>query len=360
MNFGGSLTRSEQATAAAQMELLTAKTTAAKTAERDLAAEANAAARAVGAMGSEGAYALDRFTALGGVLGSSGAFGLGVGAAVIGLTGLFEMGKSMINNADAQETAANDLAQAYATLGEKAPIKVIDQFINQNARFIPSMYAVEEGFASLARAGFNDTEQMKLMNLALDLSAAKHIDLTTATTALIDAEHGRMLGLISLGISAKEINDIEGKNATQAQKNAELEALLTQKLHGARESTSQLKQSQDQLSVTWERMSNDNGPALSSMLATVIGKTDDFLNLLRNSDWGGFDNVLTTIAGGLHQVGIEIDNVTNKVNNFAHTTANYSNGRVARVGPPPRSSGGGSSNSAGVNTSSGLRRLTQT
>ena len=61
------------------------KVNVAKKAEHDLASEGSSAARALGTMGDRGAAVVSRFTSLAGVMGSSGALGLAVGAGIVGL-----------------------------------------------------------------------------------------------------------------------------------------------------------------------------------------------------------------------------------------------------------------------------------
>lgn len=329
VNFGGSLTREEQAMAAAQLSTYEKGAKGAATATRELTTEFNTGARAASALGSQGAEAAGRLGALGSVMGSGGMLGIGIGAAIIGLGGIYAMGKSMIDNADQQDAATKSLAQAYATLGEKVPNKEIGDFIDKNSRFISSIYDAEQGFASLARAGFNDTMQLRLMNDALDLSAAKGISLSQSVAILTASSTGMSRGLLDLGISQKEINAAMAKGSTEAEKYEALLELLEKRTKNNRSATSDLKQSQDQLSVTWQKMSNDNGPALAGMMADVVTATDNFLNLLRSSDWGGFSNVLVTIADGIHHVTSAIGDANQAVQNFLHTTG----GNKAGVSP---------------------------
>jgi len=351
--YGGALTAQEEHYAKLQ---LSSKEFA--TAERDITSEASNAARAMGAMGSEGAHVLDRFAALGGVMGSGGALGIGIGAALIGGGAVVEMGKSMVDNAGKQEEAQRNLAAAYASLGKEVPTAAIDAFITDNERLLPNMYETENAFASLARAGFSMSDQYRLINDAIDLAAAKHIDLTTATNDLILAHNGQTRALGDLGIAIKEVvnpqKDLEKaqreatiaskekaaadralyeetirlrdqgyaptesqlfrlqdlrardtdatlKNKTaqqelqvaQGEVNAggnqfnEILAQLEPKIKGSRGDVSDLAQAHNKLSIEWERLSNQNGPALEGALADITGGVADMLQTMRTSDSGG-------------------------------------------------------------------------
>lgn len=207
VNFGGSLTKEEQAVAARQMEEFGAKTKIATAAERDLVNEGNNVARAMSAVGLQGAEAGGRLTALGGVMGSTGALGLGIGAAIIGLGLVYEGGKSIIDIAEAQQSAARNLGQAYGSLGEKVPTKEIKDFLETNRSFISSEPDVENAFATLARAGFTGAEGTRLMNDALDLSVVHQETVTQAAEELIKASEGNSRSLTDLGINLKDIKD---------------------------------------------------------------------------------------------------------------------------------------------------------
>ncbi len=134
---------------------------------------------------------------------------------VLAIGGLVTAGKSAIEIADANEKADKSLGQAYKQLGEAVPTKTIDTFIEKNKAFIPSIADVKEGFATVARAGMDNTMQQRLMNDALDLSRAHNIDLASAINTLLMAESGRATGLLQLGINVREITDPQ-KELTKA------------------------------------------------------------------------------------------------------------------------------------------------
>jgi hypothetical protein len=328
---------------------------------------------------------------------------------VVALGGLVEVGKSWIENSDKQEAATKSLAQAYATLGEKVPNQMIQDFITKNEKFIPSMYDAEQGFASLARAGFDYNGQLRLMNDAVDLAAAKNIPLSESVDVLIKAHGGQTRALADLGITIKNVdNPLKDlteahkkvsaaanehtkaydaliswelkhhdrsaltaadlfkeselydslKKSTDAQTTANqdlttaqgevnakgdqwntLLAQLESKISKARETTSDLHQNSNKLNIEWQKLSNDNGPNLAGMLGAVedkmagaVGKTDDFLQLLRNSDWGGFSNVLVTIAGGIHDVTDAIGGANQALQSFLSASGGNPSG-ATRMNP---------------------------
>lgn len=210
VNFGGSLTKAEQVDAANQLSLLERQAVATKAAglaARDFTQEGGAVARAASSMGIAAGDAGGRLAALGGTLASTGALGLGVGAAIVAMGGLYLGTKSIIEIAEANDGANRSLAQAYQYLGQAVPTQQIDQFIEKNRAFLPSIAEAKNSFASLARAGMDFKEQQRVMNDAIDLAAAKHIDLTTAVNTLLMAESGRATGLLQLGINVREIID---------------------------------------------------------------------------------------------------------------------------------------------------------
>jgi hypothetical protein len=219
--------------------------------------------------------------------------GLGAAAGILGL----EL-KSVFENTEAQDAATRNLAQAYGYLKEAVPTKEIQGFIDKNAQFIPSMYAVENGFASLARAGFNNTTQMRLMNDALDLSVAKGIPLEDAVATLTKGSLGLSRGLMDLGISQKDINAALGKGATESDKFAALLALLEPKIKDARKDNSDLAQATHGLNTEWEKLTSDGQP-LPGVIAGVERALTNLLKYLSTSKdvdnfFGNMQNWLIT------------------------------------------------------------------
>src|SRR4029077_5547076 len=211
--------------------------------------------------------------------------------AVAGVSLLVDASKSAMDNAKQNEAANKDLAQAYATLKEKVPNQEIDAFIEKNQRFISSMYGAKEGFASLARAGFDNATQLRLMNDAMDLAAVKHISLNQAVEVLIKAYSGNVRGLIDLGFNQKDVNEAVGKGADKSQHYAGVLALLEPKIKGGRDATDESVQASNRLSNSWQKLSNQDGPGLQSAMNAVQIKAADmltgFVAFSQNDQWWG-------------------------------------------------------------------------
>lgn len=371
-------------------------------AERDVSSEASAAARAFGSLGSEGAHVMDRFAALGGVMGSGGALGIGIGAALVGGGLVIEMGRSMVANADENEAAQKSLQQAFESQGMYLSAgyqTAIDGFISRNARFISSEYDVKDAFAEAMRAGNDFTMSQRIVNDALDLATIKGISVAEATSEIIRAREGDARTLRDLGITTagtvdpqkelakaqKEVatatdehskavrtllewevkhhdrsaltqadlmheqdlkakvtkasndlknadNDLTGAQQAVKDKgdkaNATLD-LLEAKTKNARNATTDLKQQQDQLAITWQKMSDDNGPGLESILAGILGGIDGVLNALRNSEpvWG-------FINGKIDDQIVELHNFLN----LLHSIGNEWNSVISALGGNPTGS----------------------
>lgn len=225
VNFGGSLTKGEQAVAAEQMALIEGaakkEAVAVKEVASGFAAYEGKLKSAVIVSGEAGAIT-DGLARKMSALGSLGLTPMSIGliGAVAAIGGAIAIGKDWIDIAEKNEAANKSLAQAYEYLGESVPTKVIDDFIQANERFIPDMFAAKNGFASLARAGFDNQMQLRLMNDAVDLAAVKNEDLSSAVTQLIKAHGGNSRALMDLGIVMKDIQD-PIKNLAKAHKDVQ-------------------------------------------------------------------------------------------------------------------------------------------
>lgn len=218
VSFGGSLTKAEQTMAANQLALIETTTAATAKSATTLEGYASKVRLASAASGEFGAAA----GGLTNKLGALSALGFTpVGAAILG--GVVALGaagavmENVIDKTRKDERANKDLAQAFDYLGEKIPTKEIDDFITKNEKYLPSIEAAKEGFASLARAGFDATMQQRLMGDAVNLAAVKNEDLGTAVSQLIKAHGGSGKALLDLGIVMKNVTDPQ-KNLTLAHK----------------------------------------------------------------------------------------------------------------------------------------------
>lgn len=223
----------------------------------------------------------------------------------------------------AQESATdatNALAAAQSIVPAKAAgsaiqLKVlqrqVEEFIVTNRRYVSDQAEVIDSFAKLTRSGLSQSEVQKDMNRAVDIAALKNISLTEATDILVKAESGRFKALLDLGIASGKYTDVQGNliNGTKDVAKALAEVDVASK--DGRKSISDLKQASNDLGNSWQTIANENGPALEGAVAGALGKTSDFLNFLRNSDWRGASEFLVTLAQGWHGLTIEIDDATN-------------------------------------------------
>lgn len=297
-------------------------------AERQATYDANTAARAFGALGDSGAAAFERVSALGN-LATGGPGGLGMIAGLVAGGAIIEGGKSMIENADKNETAQRNLSQAFASQGKSLQVHQgeIDSFLSKNASFISSEYEAKDSIATIVRAGNDWTGTQRLMNDALDLSAAKHISLTDATKVLVDAESGRTMGLLDLGIALKNIEDPYKEiakstkvvqTATEQHTHAEQELRKWEDAHHDR---SRLTQSD----LDEEAMLKDKVGVATNKLTTAEGDLATALKLARDSG-SQYNQVLDQVEGKVpkarddtsdleqanHRLGKSWDDLSNK------------------------------------------------
>src|SRR5205807_1201998 len=94
---------------------------------------------------------------------------LGMTPATLGLAAALGIvvfvGKQAIENYKAQETASNQLTQAYATQKDTLAKHrgEIDAFLQTNKRYIADQYDTEAALASLVRAGNNETDALRIL-----------------------------------------------------------------------------------------------------------------------------------------------------------------------------------------------------
>jgi hypothetical protein len=146
----------------------------------------------------------------------------------------------------------------------------IDDFIKTNRRYISDQSEVVAGYATLTRSGLSQTEVQRAMNDAVDLAAIKHISLSDAVTLLDNAEHGRMRGLIDLGITTAKYTDANGNLIPTMRSAAQAMGELDTKLKGGRETLTTLQQDSNTLSNDWQNLAQKGGPALTTELDLVV------------------------------------------------------------------------------------------
>jgi len=351
-------------------------------AERDIGREATVTARAMGEAGAKGAELTDRFLALGGVMGSSGALGIGLGAAIVGVGGLVEATKSIVEISEAHETSVRDLSQAYQSAGVNLSKYQgsIDAFLDTNARFIADQNVAREGFAEFTRAGLTQNEVMRAMNDSVDLAALKHIDLAEAERQVLLATQGNARGLKDLGI---DISALKGssENAATAQKDlAKANEEVTKKQDAYNRALQEfndkptqaraeaLARAQQALSkaTSDQQIAQDNANHSLDLATQTFDKLEPRLkngrdatsdlqqqtNLL-NKNWDDFANRVgpTMIKSLAEDIGW-INQAANAIGNAYQATQNWINAlnRAAVSGPAPGAVGArGAGGGTGVN-----------
>lgn len=183
--------------------------------------------RAGEAMGWGTRSALEKFPGFGG-LGSIMGFGSGtlaLGAAGLGLAGVFELGKSLTRTYQEQQHAIRDLKSAYDDVN--VPFdnynRQINDFIVKNARFIDNQAEVREGYATLTRAGIDQVNVQKAIDDALDISGNTGKTFTESLNLVLGGLEGNTRGLKMLGIQVKDYGDLTGSTAVREKERASAE-----------------------------------------------------------------------------------------------------------------------------------------
>ena len=250
-------------------------------------------------------------------------------ALAAGLGLIVVAGKSAVSITEKHDKAQQDLEQALSSTGSKAEtvrsqfndnadaIKAandwIDKFTDSNRAYIPVQSDVIEGYAILTRSGLTQTEVQKDMNRALDLAALKHIPLLDAINLVNGAEHGRVRGLVDLGITSAKYVDSSGKVVDANHNMTKVMAELDDKTAHGRDTLTATEKATNRLSGDWEEMANIVGPPLLGLFDGIVNGADWILRKLKelgeNKDWikgvsaafGIWQNLVLGIA---HQIGL--------------------------------------------------------
>jgi hypothetical protein len=281
----------------------------------------------------------------------------GLGLAVVA-------GKSAVEIAEKHKKAEDDLAQAIAATGGSLDHAktFLDDFIGSNRAYISDQAEVIDGYATLARAGLSQTEVQLDMNRAVDLAALKHISLSEAVALVNNAEHGRMRGLIDLGITSKAYVDSQG-NVINANKNMGVVMYeLDQKIAHGRETTTEMTQATNKLSNDWQDMANQVGPPLIGLFSAVVEKAEWIITKLKelgaNKDWnkaisaglGVIQDWLIKVVQGFRDVMAAVQWIIDRGNDLSNALS--SGGGSAGGGSRARGgrAGGGSVDAGGIYT----------
>lgn len=140
---------------------------------------------------------------------------LGLTPASVGLIGLaagvgiaVNETKTLIDRSAILSSAYDNLNNAIADNGyqTKSTTALLDNFLTTNKRYIADQAVVIDGYSNMLRAGVPVANLQRDMTLALDLSVSRHTDLATTMKAVTDAELGRTLGLVNMGVNVKDLN----------------------------------------------------------------------------------------------------------------------------------------------------------
>jgi len=159
------------------------------------------------------------FTQLGSVVSGFAAGGV-AGAAVASVGELTKGLQWAVSEAKASEQAWTDLQASLKLTGPawdeaKAKVGGFASALQRTTTFSDEM--VVGGIQKLATFGMSYTQSMDAVKIAIDLAAAKHIDLQTATTLVGKAFIGNAEAMGRYGISVEAIKEELGKGATDAQ-----------------------------------------------------------------------------------------------------------------------------------------------
>src|SRR5207247_7108468 len=122
------------------------------------------------------------------------------------------------------------------------------------------------GYAKLIRGGLDLKETQRVINDAVDLAAIKHISLSEAVDILSNAEHGRMRGLIDLGITTKELTDADGNLLGGQRAIAMAMGEVDKAVAGGRDTISAVDQNTNELNNSWAKLSRAGGPMIQTGL----------------------------------------------------------------------------------------------
>jgi hypothetical protein len=186
------------------------------------------------------------------------------------------------------------------------------------------------------------------MNRALDLAALKHISLDEAVTLLIAAEHGRMKGLIDLGVTTAKYTDAQGNLIPSMHSAKQAMGELDGKLKGGRDTLTSLQQHSNELNNDWQNLSHKGGPVLLTLLDAVtkalIGVYDWFDKIGKdNKLWSQISDRLVNMGTWIHDWIIQpLQEANDWYWKMANATGGgYSPGGVSpHAAPPHRASGG--------------------
>lgn len=226
----------------------------------------------------------------------AGAFGLAFGTSQI-----LAYGKASVKAAAADQKAQQQLALALKNVGLERDSASAEGFIQR----LQSEYGIVDdllrpAYQSLAIATRDTAESQRLLNLALDISAATGKDLGSVTSALSRAYLGNNTALTRLGVGISKA-DLKTKSFYEVTSN------LADTFKGsATAAAATFQGSMDKLAVASANVQEIIGTGIIDSLKTLGGNTavDDLANDMERAALAGAD-----FLRGLSQIG------TFKINN---------------------------------------------
>lgn len=206
----------------------------------------------------------------------------GVLAMAVALGFAIKVGKDALDNYAAQQTALNLLDQAYHTQGDTLDNnrQRLDAFISTNAAFISNQYDVIGAMANIVRAGNKTVDSWRILNLALDMSIAKHKDVSEEGLLLERVLKGNSKALREVGVSTADYSAIMKSHHSQAWKVNQILDLMESKYHNARGAVDHTKQSQNELTLAWQNFTTDTAPLVAKGIDDIAKSATTALGLL--------------------------------------------------------------------------------
>ncbi len=199
-----------------------------------------------------------------------------------GLFAVFEVGKAGVENFKKQEEAVNLLNQAYATQGQTydANRVALEAFIRTNAAYIANQYDVMAAMAALIRAGNSQEDALRALNIALDMAAVKHEDVSVEAILLEKALQGNVKALKEVGISTEYAAIQNNKLLTTEQKHLAILALIEAKYKDGRLVVDDYTGSQNKLNIAWQNFTGQAGGPIIGTLTEINKALETGVELL--------------------------------------------------------------------------------
>lgn len=182
--------------------------------------------------------------------------------------GIVVAGKALLDTYNKSQAAQRELQNAYEDAGvDLGKYKGgIDSWLSSNRAYIKDQDEAVQGFAAFTREGLTQKQVMDDMNVALDLSAAKHIALSEAVHQVALAEQGNGKALKDLGINMKDFPALALSSEQAAAKQAKAQEAVAKAQEHLKEVLQKVGLSQQQANAAV----NDATKAHNSQIAAQM------------------------------------------------------------------------------------------